>query len=261
MLFNGPLDAVPLWALLAGTVAITAGAIEVGYRLGRWRRTKIEDETEALLGAIVAATLALLGFIVAFTFSLAATWAAARREIVVTEANTLGTTYLRAGLIPDGRGATIRRLLREYVDERLEVIETRDVDRLLERSAELHRELWNEAEAAGREHPDSIAVGLFINSLNESIDTHSRRVLVSLQNRPAIPIWASLYAATILTMTGVGYQQGLSRSRRTPAIAVRVLTFSVILALIADLDRPQDGWLRTSQQAIVELRKSMSPPL
>ena len=112
----GPLDHIPLWVLFGGTVAIVLLLIEGGYRLGRYRRRHCEDEKEAPVGAIVAATLGLLGFVLAFTFGLAASRFDTRRQIVVEEANAIGTTYLCAGLLPDGRDEKIRKLLGEYVN-------------------------------------------------------------------------------------------------------------------------------------------------
>src|SRR4051812_10427232 len=100
----GPLDALPLWALFAATIVVVLLSIEAGHRLGQFRRRHSEDEKEAPVGAIVGATLALLGFVLAFTFGVAASRFDARRQIVVEEANAVGTTFLRAGLLPDGRG-------------------------------------------------------------------------------------------------------------------------------------------------------------
>ena len=55
---------------------------------------------------MVAATLALLAFILAFTFGLAGSWFDVRRRLVVDEANAIGTTYLRAGMLPSPTGRT-----------------------------------------------------------------------------------------------------------------------------------------------------------
>jgi len=162
MLNSGPLDVLPLWGLFGVTVVIVLLSIEGGYWLGQYRRRRSEDEKEGPVGAIVGATLGLLAFVLAFTFGLAASRYDARRQIVVEEANAIGTTYLRAGLLPTGRSGKIRKLLREYVDTRLEAVATGDIDKVLRRSDELHRELWKEAEAVGQEHPGSIVVGLFI---------------------------------------------------------------------------------------------------
>jgi hypothetical protein len=255
---SGPMDALPLWGLFGATVTVVLLSIEGGYRLGRYRHRRSEDEKEMPVGAIVGASVGLLGFILAFTFGLAASRFNSRREIIVEEANAIGTTYLRAGLLPNNRGLTIRKLLGEYVDARLEVAQTGNIEQGLRRSDELHRQLWKEAEAVGQEHPDSIVVGLFIQSLNETIDVHAKRVLVGLRNRLPGGLWATLYLVTMLTMAGVGYHEGLSNSRRSMAILVLVLTFSAILTLVADLDRPTEGFLTVSQQAMIDLRSMMN---
>lgn len=257
---SGPFDFLPLGGFFIFTAVVVLLAIEVGYWLGGYRRRRAEDEKEVPVGAIVGATLALLGFILAFTFGLSAARFDARRQIVVEEANAIGTTYLRAGLLPDDAATQIRKLLTEYVDARLEVVQTGDIEQALRRTDELHRQLWHEAEAIGRKHPNSIVTGLFIQALNETIDLHSKRILVGLQSRLPAALWGVLYLVTLLTMAGVGYQAGLSKSRRSMAVVVLILTFSAIMTLIADLDRPREGSLQVSQRAMVDLRTMMNNP-
>lgn len=256
---SGPLDLIPVWGLFGATAVIVFLSIEMGYCLGRYRQTRSDDEKEATVGAIVGATLGLLGFVLAFTFGLAASRFDARRQMVVEEANAIGTTYLRAGMLPEGEGAKkIRPLLAEYLDARLEVVQTGDVEQVMRRSDELHQKLWLEAEALGKQSPNSIVVGLFVQSLNETIDIHSKRVLVGLRNRLPGGLWATLYLVTMLTMAGVGYHEGLSKSRRTLAIVVLVLSFSAVMTMINDLDRPREGLLTVSQQAMIDVRKMMN---
>lgn len=252
----GPLDYLSIWGLFGATAVIALLSIEGGYRLGGYRHRHC-DEKEAPVGGIVGATLGLLGFILAFTFGLAASRFDARRQIVVEEANAIGTTYLRAGLLPNIRGVKIRKFLGDYVDARLEVVQSLNIEQALRRSDELHRQLWKEAETIGQEHTNSIVVGLFIQSLNEMIDVHSKRVMVGLQNRLPGVLWATLYFIIILTMVAVGYYEGISNSRRSFALLVLVFTFSAILTLVADLDRPQEGFLTVSQQAMIDLRRMM----
>ena len=110
----------------------------------------------------------------------------------------------------------------------------------------------------GQEHPDSIVVGLYIQSLNETIDIHAKRILVAVRSRLPGILWGALYLVTTLTMGGVGYYEGLSNSKRTLALVVLVLTFAAITSLVADLDRPQEGLLKVSQQAMIELRNTMN---
>jgi hypothetical protein len=252
------LDVLPLWGHFLLTLALVGASIEGGYRLGLYRRLREQDEKEAPVGAIVAATLGLLGLILAFTFGLAASRFDARRKVVVDEANAIGTAYLRAGLLAEGRSEACRRLLREYLDVRLKVIGTRDFETALRRSRELHREIWKEAEAAGKSHPGSIATGLFIQSVNNTIDIHEERVLVSIHGRLPDILWVILYIASTVTMAGVGYYEGLTKSKRSLIVLVLIVTYAAILALIADHDKPQSGFLRVSQEAMINLRKTMT---
>lgn len=251
------LDNLPLWALLTATVAVVVLSIEVGYRLGSFRRRSTEQEKDAPVGAIVAATLGLLAFMLAFTFGLAATRFDARRMVLLDEANALGTAYLRAGLLPEPNRQRIRGLFREYVTVRLAAVESEALEESLARSTQLQRELWSNASEAAARDPRSIPVGLFIQSLNEVIDLHSKRVLLALHNRIPELVWAVLYCIAILAMTALGYQEGLSGSRRSWAVLALAFTFSAVMLLIADLDRPHEGLLRVSQRAMLDLQESM----
>ena len=210
MHFAQPLDCIPLWALPLLTVAVVLLAVEVGFRLGRRRGRRAEHEKESPVGAAVAATLALLGFMLAFTFSIAGSRFDARRQAVLDEANAIGTTYLRAGLLPGDSGKNIRRLLREYVDSRLEAVRTGDIEKGVSRAAELQRQLWAEAKPIARKHPESIQVGLFIQSLNQTIDLHSTRVVAGLYSRVPVMVWIALYSLTAVSMLGFGYHAGLT---------------------------------------------------
>lgn len=255
---SGPLDQLPLWAVFGTAVAVVLTSVEAGYQIGGFRRQFAEGEKEQPVGAIVAAALGLLAFILAFTFGLTASRFDARRQIVVEEANAIGTTFLRAGLLPDERRNEVRRLLREYTDLRLQGVLKGEIDQLLSRSDELHRAIWAQAEAAGREQPNSIMVGLFVESLNETIDIHATRVQLGLRNRMPGILWATLGLCTILPMAGVGYHEGLSKSRRSLAVALLAMTFASVIALIADLDRPQEGMLRVGQHALLDLQQTMT---
>jgi hypothetical protein len=67
-----PLDVLPLWGVFATAAVSALLALEVGYRVGRWRHRRAVDEKVAPVGAMVASVLGLLAFMLAFTFGLAA---------------------------------------------------------------------------------------------------------------------------------------------------------------------------------------------
>jgi hypothetical protein len=98
---------------------------------------------------------------------------------------------------------------------------------------------------------------LFVQSLNELIDLHAKRVSADVRNRIPLAIWASLYGVTILSFAVLGYHAGVAGTRRSPAIVPVAVTFAVVIWLIADLDRPQEGLLTLSQQALIDVRASM----
>jgi hypothetical protein len=255
---NGPIDALPLWALFISILLVVLLSVEFGYRLGKYRRSRHEEEKEAPLGTMVGAELALLAFILAFTFGLAAARFDTRRQVLLDEANAIGTTYLRAGMLPE-RGEEIRRLLRDYVATRLEAAQPGKLSDGIRRSEEIQQQVWTQADVVAEKNPDSMIVGLFVESLNQMIDIHATRMQASLRSRIPGAIWLSLLAVATLSFATMGYHAGLSGTRRSPAIVAVAVTFSVVIQLIADLDRPQEGVLRVSQRALLDVQRSMNP--
>jgi hypothetical protein len=256
---NGPLDALPLWGVFVAILIVVLLSVECGYRLGRYRRNRHEQEKETPVGTMVGATLGLLAFILAFTFGLAAARFDTRRQVLLDEANAIGTTYLRAGMLPERR-EEIRALLRNYVDTRLEAVRSGNIAEGMRQSENIQNDVWTHAIAVGEKNPNSIVVGLFVQSLNDMIDLHAKRVQASLRSRIPGAIWIGLFAVAALSLATMGYHAGMVGTRRSLAILAVALTFSVVIELIADLDRPQEGVLKVSQHALLDLQRSMNVP-
>ena len=252
------LDVLPLWGLFLTVVVLVLAAIEGGYRLGSYRSRQSGREKEAPVGAMVGAMLGLLAFMLAFTFGMAASRFDNRKQLVLDEANAIGTTYLRTAILPERRDE-IRSLLRSYVDVRLEAVRSGRLAEQILRSEDIQGQLWSAATAVGLQHPDSIVVGLFVESLNEVIDLHAKRVAAGLRNRIPGAIWVALLTIATLSLAAMGYHAGLVGTIRSLAIIVVAVTFSSVIALIADLDRPQEGTLTVSQQALIDVQQSMNP--
>jgi hypothetical protein len=256
---SGPLDALPLWGVFIAILAVVLLSVECGYRLGRYRRNRHEQEKETSVGTMVGATLGLLAFILAFTFGLAAARFDTRRQVILDEANAIGTTYLRAGMLPERR-EEIQTLLRNYVNTRLEAVRPGNIAEGIRQSENIQNGLWTHATAVGEKNPNSIVVGLFVQSLNEMIDLHAKRVQAGLRSRIPGAIWVGLFAVAAFSLATMGYHAGMVSTRRSLATLAVAFTFSVVIELIADLDRPQEGVLRVSQHALLDLQKSMNAP-
>jgi hypothetical protein len=256
-MYTEPLDAIPQWGLFAIFAALLGLAIEGGYRLGRYRHAP--DEKEQSVGAMVASILGLVALVLSFTFSLAASRFDARRQAVLEEANAIGTTFLRARFLPQPQRGDVEELLRQYVDIRLQGVRTRFAENELEQSEAIQNKLWTSASEVVSSQPDSISVGLFVQSLNDVIDLHAKRVMLGLRSRIPLVIWIGVLGLAVIGLASVGYQAGLSATRRSPAMIALVFAFAIVLMLISDLDRAHEGLLRVGQQALVDVRKSMEP--
>ena len=251
------LDRLPLWSILPLTVGVALLSVEFGYRFANYRQSQSAGEKESPVSGMVGATLGLLAFMLAFTFGLAGSRFEDRRQVVLSEANAIGTTYLRAAMLPEPMRTETQNLLREYVDVRLEAVQQPDkLAQALVRSEDLHTRLWSQAVAA-TEKDRSAITALFVVSLNEVIDLHAKRVMAGLRSRVPGVIWVVLYGLAIIAMVMMGYHAALAQSRRSIAVIALVIGFSSVLYLIADLDRPVQGTLRVSQQSMIDLRNSM----
>jgi hypothetical protein len=257
MEFGNWVGILPVWAVFVVTLAISIGAAEGGALLAASAvRRKGEKEPEAPLGSLVGAMLGLLAFILAFTFGLAGSRFDARKQLVLEEANALGTTYLRAGLLPPKQGLEVQLLLRQYAEIRLTTT-VENVQESLGKSEEIHGRLWFQAKALVAEDMDSEVRSLFIASLNELIDLHQSRLTVGIQNRIPATVWLSVYLLAALSMLALGYQVGMAGTRRMWGTPVLAVAFSLVIAMIADVDRPGEGLIRVSQQPIADVQRMM----
>ena len=256
------IDSIPIIALFALTIAVVVGSIELGYRMGRRVLRRSQEEKEAPVSAIVASVLGLLAFILAFTFGMVADRYDARKGLVREEANAIGTAYLRSDFLQEPARAEAAKLFPRYVDLRVSIAESHSpefVKKTVAESTLIQARLWDMAVANARRDMNSDVGALYIEALNAVFDLQSLRLAVSLHSRIPAGIWLALYILIILSMTGVGYHTAIAGSSRrswiTPIVA---LAFSLVIAMIVLLDRPQSSFLAVSQQPLLDVRASMN---
>jgi hypothetical protein len=107
------------WAALLLTLCLLVGMLvtfEIGRRVGAARLARDPDGLAKGAGAAEGAVFALLGLLMAFTFSGAASRFDERRMLINTEANAIGTAWLRIDLLPDEAQPPMRDLFRRYAD-------------------------------------------------------------------------------------------------------------------------------------------------
>src|SRR5215204_7821721 len=112
------LSSYPITAVFFIGLTVIFVVSEVGWQLGI--RTK--GEGGGNITTLESAMLGLLALMLAFTFSMALSRFEARRDAVLNEANSIGTTALRARLLPEPQRSETLKLLREYVQIRLDIV-------------------------------------------------------------------------------------------------------------------------------------------
>lgn len=256
------MDIIPIWALFIGTIVLVMASIEAGYLLGSVAHRRSPEETESPVSAMAGAILGLTAFILAFTFGIVTDRYDARKGLVREEANAIGTAALRADFLPEPDRDEAKALFKEYLELRVEFAQSRNieqerVDNLMSETKKIQVRLWDMAVANARKDMNSDVAALYIDSVNQVIDIHALRVALGIQARVPAAIWLVLYALTILGMMGVGYQTGIAGSKRSMARPILALSFALVFLVIAALDRPDTGFIKVTQQPLIDLRDSM----
>jgi hypothetical protein len=179
----------------------------------------------------------------------------ARRDAVLNEANSIGTTALRARLLSEPNRTETLKLLQEYVQIRLDIVQsgTSLVERMaaVDRSNALQQALWQQAKAVAANDKGLIPTGLFIASLNAMIDDQGKR-LAALRSRVPNIVLLALFAIAAVAGGFAGYTSGLEAKRTRLPVYVMGLLISGVIYLILDLDRPSSGFITNNQQAMID---------
>jgi hypothetical protein len=241
---------------LVGLAVVLAG-IEIGWQLG----VRGEGRGGSNVSALEQSMLGLLALIVGFTFLMALTRYESRRDAVLNEANAIGTTALRARLLPEPHRTETLKLLREYVQIRVDYIPSgnsfAELPEVIDHSNNIQQALWQQAKAAAAEDKNMVPTGLFIQSLNEMIDNQGKRLAALRAQIPNI-VLIMLFGFTTAAGAIAGYASGLEAKRtRLPVYLMGVLVAAAIF-LILDLDRPNVGFITVSQQPMIDTAASIA---
>jgi len=260
MRFQDLLDRMPILGAFVAFAIIALVTYEIGFRVGRWWQGRSPDEQEGPTGVLVGSLLALMAFLLAITMGMAADRFDTRRAVVLAEANSIGTTYLRAGYLPEPASSQSQELLREYAPLRTVSEDTTDLPARITRSAEILDELWTIAEDLARSTPESEVLGLYILTLNDTIDMSEARLNAGLYARVPETVLLLLVIGSALTLGMVGYSAGLTRKRSPLTAIVLIVVLGAVITLVVDLDRPQGGFIEVSQQPLLDLQQQIGPP-
>ncbi len=251
-----------LWLILVVSIFFFILATEAGFLLGRRSQSTIGDHSISQIYTIQGAALGLLALLLGFTFSMAMSRYDARRQMILEESNAIGTTFLRAQLLPEPPRQEVSNLLRRYVEVRLEFYEAGNDQKMLREVANkterLQNQLWTDGAAMGGSDPRVVVTGLFFQrSLNEMIDLSAKRITAQENHVPEITL-VLLYLVAIMATGLIGYGCGLSGVRKFFVTIILAIIIAAVIMVIIDLDRPGAGLIKVSQQRMLDLKDSLA---
>src|SRR5262245_42331364 len=217
-------------------VVLLAGGLlasEIGYRLGTAYAPKHEGFARQF-DVIRTATFAFVAFLIAFAFSGAGERFVNRLDIIVEEANALGTAWLRADVLPEPQRSELKAVLKEYTADRVALFERRDPDeqaQLLSKVGGLQAKMWTLALAGAKD--DAPLMALVLPPLNDVIDLHTTHLALIYRHLPSA-ILIVLLSTAALSLVLVGFGNGQA-GRRSPVLdATYAAVLSVALWMTID---------------------------
>jgi hypothetical protein len=248
---------LPAPFLYPAIAVLIAGAGELGNLLGRhFRRTHAEGGD---IGTLTGAALGLLALLLAFSFSISLSRYDARRDMVLQEANAIGSTANFALMLPSASQGPILSLLRDYTTVRIGLGVPFDPAKMqhdIARSLALQSQLWQQAVAITQASPQSLPAYRFVASLNEMNNIHERRLTV-LRNHVPPEVMIILVVVSMVAMGFTGYHAGVVGARRRIINLIMSITVAVLIMLVVDLDRPSRGLIIVPVQPLIDAAQSI----
>ena len=238
-----------------------AGCLEAGYRAGV-RHGRVVPTAHEGVGALEAAIFALLGLLLGFAFAGATSRLDARRQLIVAEANAIGTAYLRLDLLTPADQPDIRRLFRSYLDARLhayqDVTDADATDRAIVKAQMIQEQIWDRAIAASRLDQTQNLARVLLPALNEMIDVATARRVALRTSLPPL-IFALLITVALLSALLGGYAMAKRQSRSVVHMAIFAAAVSITIYVVVDLDNPRMGLIRlnTTERILQDLHDSI----
>lgn len=250
----------PAWIV----AVIIFGGMIAASMVGAWLRQrhdrrkgnsrKAAEEENSQQAFLVSSVMGLLALLIGFTFSMAVQRFDERRQNVLDEANTIGTTYLRSQLLDQPYRAQLSNLLADYTDARIELAMARPgpkIGPLLAQSDRLVADLWTATVAAFPSMRPYDFSSTYLETMNGLIDMEAARRAGREAHVPSevflVLLLYQFMAAGVISYTLVG--QG---GQQTAAFLF--FLFGIALLLVIDIDRPTSGGITESQRPMLQLR-------
>ena len=246
------------WILPTLMLVVLGLAIELPYRFrGVAALKKVNPDP---INAVQAGLLTLSAFVLGLSFSQASARFDARRAIVVTEANAIGTAWLRADQLEPAESKRFRQILADDTAAGLTVYQ-RPYDpelirRMTDRADRDEAELWSIASSALHARETTLGLSLLTQSLNTTIDIIAQQRQAFASHVPAAIVVLTLCLVTLAALS-LGLRFALDGSRPLLLSTIYVIAYVIVIEMMIDYDRPNTGFVTVSLTPLTEQLRSM----
>ena len=192
-------------------------------------------------------------------------------SVASTRTSSLDTTYSpeypatgdgnpARTVVADPPGTNIRALLKKYTALRSDGTNNIEMTAILGESSQIQEDIWHELEQLAATEQATVYHSLLVQAINHVYDMHEERLFLGLRSGIPATIWLALYTVLVLSMMGVGFHFGIKGARSPVPSTSLALSFSMVLFLIADLDKPLDGFLKNDQSLMRALHERLESP-
>ncbi len=248
-----------MWEVSIAVVllALLAASLEVGFLVGHRALELGRQATSGVqLGAIQGAMLGLLGLLLGFSFAGASSRYMERQDLIVRDANAIGTAYLRADMLGEPYRSQLRKVLAEYVQHRVEASQnlSRGVsEKVLAEVDQFHRRIWKVTREGVTAKPSAMLAVLM--PVNELIDLNATRLAASRKHLPSL-IMGLLVCCSMVAVGTIGFACGLAGGRSLPMTLSLVFLVAAALWTTIDMDYSRAGLIRLNDAPMEDLEES-----
>jgi Protein of unknown function (DUF4239) len=244
------------WALFLMLLASLLVAVEIGRRVGQRHSAGADEVRHEQLEWARDAIGLLLSLLLGFTLAMALSRFDQRQQLIVDEANAIGTASLRAEMLPQSPRERLAVLLRAYVAERIHFsamrLHAQELNESVAHTKDLQSQMWEQSVEASKTAPNAIT-SLFVQPLNEVIDLSEKRI-ATLENRVPPPIWIMLTLLSLLECLTAGM---CVRRKSWFVMMISPLMIAIVMSLISDLNNPRAGFLQTGRGSMERLQQDL----
>src|SRR3954471_14723837 len=235
--------------------------VALGRYAGKiWR--KEEGQPKGGVGSLLAALFALFGFILAFTFGMSGNRYENVRNVIVEEANDIGTAVLRADLYSDSIRNAFRTDFKKYLEARIAYYDNvRDTVlwyKAKEDAAKVAEALWSRAMQQSKLPNMLIPSNNMIPALNTMFDTAKKVELTLYARVPDLIVYMLFVLALVTSFIG-GFTSTGIRPKDWIIVVVFAILFSMVTYVTLDLGRPLRGIIKANigLQAFTDIRDKL----